>query len=39
MAWCVNFGVRRGYHLEKNGAVQVHSLGLEMLGRAKSANG
>jgi hypothetical protein len=36
VAWCVNFSVRRA-HLEKNGAVQVHGLGLEMHGRAKPA--
>jgi hypothetical protein len=37
VVWCVNFSLRRAYHLEKNGAVQVHRLGLEMHGRAKPA--
>jgi hypothetical protein len=34
----VNFGVRRAFPAEKNGAVQVRGLGLEMRGRAEPAN-
>jgi hypothetical protein len=37
VVWCVNFSLRRAYHSEKNGAVQVDRLGLEMYGRAKPA--
>ena len=33
----INFSVRRAYDLEKNGAVQIDRLGLEMRSRAKSA--
>jgi hypothetical protein len=35
MLSCVNFSVR-AFHLEKNGAVQVHRIGLETHGQAKT---
>jgi hypothetical protein len=34
----VHFGLHRAYPLEKNGAVQVQGLGLELHGPAKPAN-
>jgi len=37
MLSCVNFSVRT-FHMEKNGAVHVYGLGLEVHGRSKPAN-
>jgi hypothetical protein len=36
MLCCVNFSVRT-FHVEKNGAVHVYGLGLEMHGQSKPA--
>lgn len=36
MLSCVNFSVR-SFHMEKNGAVHVYGLGLEVDGRSKPA--